>query len=67
MFVITRFLTFEFTVNDCFFFGAIISATDPGKMFLILMSFLTILDIRMSVVTWCFTLKVVTSQKNGLN
>ncbi|XP_052783462.1 sodium/hydrogen exchanger 9-like isoform X3 [Mya arenaria] len=29
MFAITRFLPFEFTVNDCFFFGAIISATDP--------------------------------------
>ncbi|XP_045199665.2 sodium/hydrogen exchanger 9-like isoform X4 [Mercenaria mercenaria] len=29
MFAFTRFLPMTFTVNDCFFFGAIISATDP--------------------------------------
>lgn len=31
MFAFTRFLPMTFTVNDCFFFGAIISATDPGN------------------------------------
>jgi len=30
MFAFTRFMDITFTVNDCFFFGAIISATDPG-------------------------------------
>lgn len=25
-------MTIHFSLNDCFFFGAIISATDPGKL-----------------------------------
>ena len=32
MFGLTRFMTMNFTLNDCLFFGAIISATDPGNI-----------------------------------
>lgn len=30
MYGVTRLMDISFTLNDCFFFGAIISATDPG-------------------------------------
>lgn len=43
MYGVTRLMDLKFSLNDCFFFGAIISATDPGKYIQQLESFFKIL------------------------
>ena len=43
MYGVTRLMDLKFSLNDCFFFGAIISATDPGKYIQQLQSFFLIL------------------------